>query len=263
MKKLISLAFLMLIVSVTFAQLGSKFNQSKVIGLQDSLLDRHTKDQANARFFQVSNADTIDGIYSIPQVDSIAASNLELANIKGYRLLGANIAAVPLGSVGSMNSTATALTDNTGIVMAFHITEATRVLGVKWIQGAAGTSVYDAYNGFVLFSASGGTYTRIDTTANSATLWTGAAYAVQTKAFTAQAILQPGVYILEIIPNWSTANTVVTIYGFSGANSSTNAMFTNSNKLVGTITSQTSAPSSLTGASITGTSVYPAVWLYK
>jgi len=67
MKKLFIIAFLMLIVSGTFAQLGGfgKTTVAKVIGLQDSLNVRITQDEADVRYPQISElVDPTPLIYS-------------------------------------------------------------------------------------------------------------------------------------------------------------------------------------------------------
>lgn len=136
--------------------------------------------------------------------------------------------------------------------------------GIKYWLGASGVFTGDSFNGFALYTYSGGTLTQVATSANDETIWKGTGNAYQTIPFTGSYVASAGLYFVAFLFH-SSATTTSPTFGI-GASVATGGMqsgdFPNSAKLSATQTSQTTLASTKAMSAITVTTLRPWIGLY-
>lgn len=198
MKKLLSIMILLLIASVSFAQLGLNKSYSKT---ESDLRYNKVSDNVNPHdsvYFK-------DETYSKGQVSDMASLASEPSLLRQFRMFFPNVVAIPFSAYSSP-SLGGAYTDARAYAVQFVIEDTIQVNKIGYGTGvAAVTYVSDEYNGLGLYSYSAGTATKIDMTANDGTMFNTAGYFE--KSLTTSHTLLPGVYYVRVLSNSSSAAT--------------------------------------------------------
>lgn len=130
--------------------------------------------------------------------------------LKSLQAFGSPIVALPVSANGVLMASNADLVDGQLEGIGFYLPVATTITGVRWVQPTSGTYNADNYNGFKLYSISGTTYTRQDSTANDGAIWKPTAYALASKVFSKGATIYPaGAYYISFIWNTSDASPAV------------------------------------------------------
>ena len=87
------------------------------------------------------------------------------------------------------------LADQTAYFSLIYVNRTMTVTGIKWWQSTQGSYTANNYNGWALYSLSGGTATLIDNTTNDGNIWK-ATQSVASKAFPSTHALSEGVYVI-------------------------------------------------------------------
>lgn len=143
-------------------------------------------------------------------------------------------------------------------LIATYIPVACTVTGVKWFQVTQGNYTANNYNGVGLYSYSGGNLTLVASSTDDGNIWKAAA-GLGSKAFSSTYNASAGIYFVGLLYSRSAQTTAPAILKSSstGMWSAANDMdFTNSAKLFGNISSQTSLPASPTMSGVTGISSF-------
>lgn len=161
-------------------------------------------------------------------------------------------------------NTSSGLTDNQIRYTAVYLNKAQTLTGVKVYVRTAGNYTGDQTNAVALYSYSGGTMTKVAESANTATLWTSAANAIQTIAFSSTYAAQPGIYYVGILYNNSAQTTAPALATGTALNNLAMASldFTNSAKLYGTVNTQNSFPATQAMSGVTGATAPTWVAVY-
>jgi hypothetical protein len=197
---------------------------------------------------------TVDVDY-LQQDMSLVAYQVMGSSIKGYNL------AVP--NVNSITAN-TALGTGQLLLYPIYIPKTTTITGVKWYQGTQGAYTANNYNGVALYSVSGGTLTRVDSSANDGNTWKATSGAWTSKAFSSTYSAAAGIYYVAALYSSSAATAAPQI----GAGAATLAAavkyfdFTNSLKLNYAIASQTLLLSTISASSTQVTTANYAFYLY-
>lgn len=184
---------------------------------------------------------------------------------KAFTLLGSTIKAEPvLGNITRAQLSLT-MTDQDQLFMVVYLPVAATITGVKWWQVTQGSYTANNYNGWQLYSLSGGTLTTIDSTVNDGTIWKGTGSTLQSKAFSTTHALAAGVYVVSALYCRSAETTAPAIARFTGPISSSvsSVDFTNSVKLYGKIPSKTAMVSptqAMSGINTTSDQFYGALY---
>lgn len=212
-------------------------------------------------YMVTSNNDTIPPYFKdehLVDVQEIATDN---TLVKGLQALGSTVVAMPIGIAELYGGTLT-LTDGQAVYQAFYITQSATITGVKFPQRTQGVFTGDNFNGCALYSVSGGGYTQVAITSDDANIWKNSDYALGTAAFTSTYAASPGIYMVAILYNSSAQTTAPVIYNSGGIGSLNSLMLTNSNQVVGTVSTQTTLPSGETGSDVTSSGYILGIWLY-
>jgi len=215
------------------------------------------------------------------KLDTLSDAELELASTTFYNkteidalktpsnflealtALGTTIKATPIGvNINSLMNGTSALVDGAIYLIAFYIPKAITSTGINFVLNTAGNFTADNYNGFGLYSISGGTLTKITETATDGNVWKTTAYTLGSKAWPTPQTLAAGVYFVALHWNASATTTAPSIYTWGTLSSNHALILSNSNKISGYLTSQASLPSSTTGSAQTVNSVIHGVWMY-
>jgi len=268
MKKLLSIMILMLIVSVSFAQLGGKTTISKVTGLQTALDAKAdtsivlTQTEADATYLQLTDTIPFSSIaYNKTEVDSIihVANQNPISKLK-YLLDGSTVT-FPVAMTTWLTATGV-FTSQRFYYMLIEVPDSTRYTKFHWVLQSQGAFTESDYNGFGIYSvASNGTFTKIVETANDASVFKTAVDALGTKALPSPIILPPGVYAIGWLYCSSAQSAVVGYYGSSVLVPATSVLFSNSIKLGGFIATQTSLPNSFAASAATQYNSIPFIWI--
>ena len=155
------------------------------------------------------------------------------------------------------------LYDGKALWTLFYLSDTTDVTGVGYMLSTQGNYTADNYNGFAIYSVSGTTYTKIDSTANDGNLWKTAANTTAVKAFSAGPHeLNPGIYYVFLVYNNSAQTTAPKLYYNNDLANAAFAGLTGTNKIQGVVNSQTTPPATETGGDVTADLEIPAIWLY-
>lgn len=162
--------------------------------------------------------------------------------IRAIQALGSVIDSQTVGIDIINATTGQSLSDGTAHYMAVYIPKQTTITGVKWIQRTQGSYTADNNNYVALYSYSGGTMTRVAISTNNGNLWKGTANTIQSEAFTGTYDAAPGIYFVGFLYNNSAQTTAPTIGGVATGSAIPGLDLTNSAKLYGFVTSQTTLP---------------------
>lgn len=199
------------------------------------------------------------GDISIVGLPSVATDQLAM------EALGSPIKAETVGQKLGYSNVSTALVDGQIKYTAAYLPNAQTLTGIKLYVRVLGVYTGDNNNRIGLYSYSGGVLTLVASSANSATLWTSAANAVQTIPFSVPYVATAGVYVVGFVYNNSVQTTAPALAsGVALSNlvmASTVWGFTNSAKLYGT-SSGTDLPASINMTAITASVIPSWVALY-
>lgn len=183
-----------------------------------------------------------------------------------YRLMGSSIKSIsPSARRMSDITTSYTLSNGTMLLCAVYVPENVTVTGVMWYQRSSGSfSGTTIYGAFGLYSQGNGVLTLIASSTSSSTLWTATSNTVQKKAFSSTLLIDSGVYYIGALGYASSTFSSPSI----GASESVlnisvqSFTMTNSNKLVSTLSSQTSLPTSVSMSATTAIVACPFLSLY-
>lgn len=186
-------------------------------------------------------------------------------DLLAYQALGSPIFSETVGQRLQYSNVSTAMVDGQIKYTAVYLPKAQTLTGIKVYVRVLGVYTGDNNNRVGLYSYSGGTLTLVASSANSGTLWTSAANAVQTIAFSSTYAAAAGIYYVVFLYNNSAQTTAPSLASAVALNNlvmgSTVWGFTNSAKLYGTSTG-TDIPSSIAMSSITSSVIPSWVALY-
>lgn len=204
-----------------------------------------------------TNIKTLDGVTLLGTSDLTAESIL----LKTMRALGANFIA-QTWDLHYSTTTAFTLVNQELDFTAIYIPYDTTITGVQWLQTVNGSYTANNYNGVGLYSYSGGTLTLVASSTDDGNIWQQGGTGKKSKAFSSTYAATAGVYFIATLYCRSAQTTAPTIA--SKANmAAINTLLTNSAKLSGYRTSQTSLNSpSVASSSLTEQSLYPWVAVY-
>lgn len=184
--------------------------------------------------------------------------------LKSLRGLGGTIRALPIVPMMSF-TVGQALSDAVSRWTIIRVDETFSCTGVMTMQETQGVYTGNAYNGLALYSISGTTYTKIDTTANDANIWTAADDAIITKTWAGGAhTLTPGYYIIMLVYNQSAQTTAPKLYGaYNPMWAFYNTYLPDAKEVMGTISAIATPPHPTTNAAaITASTTAMFVALY-
>lgn len=215
---------------------------------------------ANSQWIKKSNG-TI--AYSSSSGDSIFFSGGN-ESVKAYQYGGSPILGESLNFPLFICNTAASLVDNTVRFMAVWLPSSATITGVRVYVRTLGNYTGDNNNKVGLYSYSGGTLTLVASSTNSSSLWTSAANAFQTIAFSSTYAAQPGLYFVALLYNQSAQTTAPALAGGTALNNVAMATMlgTNSIKFIGTLSGQNDLPSTQASSGITGSTASYWVALY-
>lgn len=181
----------------------------------------------------------------------------------GYQAMGSAFLTEAIGVPIQTANTSSNLTDNQIRFTAVYLPATKTVTGVKVYVRVLGSYTGDQNNRVGLYSYSNGTLTLVASSANSSSLWTSAANAFQTIAFSSTYAASPGIYFVALLYNNSAQVTAPAIASGVALNNAAMATlgFTNSAKLYGTLNGN-DIPSSQVMSGVTATTVTTWVAIY-
>lgn len=166
--------------------------------------------------------------------------------------LGSTIKAEPVGmNYTDITSTRT-LSNQQFLLVATEIKKAQPIAGVLWYQSVQGDYATTAENRVGLYTYSGGTYTLVASSTHDGDLWKAASNTFGFKYFSSPYLASVGTYFIGALWNRS-AQTVAPVIGVKASAINAAALapgLTNSAKVVGVITGQTTLPSSFSATSV-------------
>lgn len=186
-------------------------------------------------------------------IDSTAAAYQALGSTIKFQTIGLSLDRITLTANHSNQSF---------VIQAVYISTDTTITGVKWYQGVQGSYTANNYNGVGLYSYDGaGNIDLVASSTNDGDIWKATANGIREKAFSAPYAATAGIYYIGFM--WC-RSAVVTVPTFGVAATLTNAGvnsgdFTNSAKMEGFNSPQTSLPASIAMGSITAGGGY--IWL--
>lgn len=206
MKKLFILAVMAIISSAAFAQLGAPLTVAKGDARYTKITDLFTPTSFDTVLVTgKATAPTKAAGTNTNDVATMAALQAENeAWSSGFLNFTGNVG-MPVAWASYMLQHS--LTDGFLKIVAVKVTKPCTATGVKWIQSVAGDYTADNYNGVVLFSISGTTYTKIAESTNDGNIWKATSNTVGSKAFSSPVGLVPGVYYVGVIYNQSAVTT--------------------------------------------------------
>lgn len=202
------------------------------------------------------------------QSDLVSAlSAKDNTDLLAYAALGSAIKSETVGQKLQYANVATNLVDGQIKYTAVYLQNAATITGVKFYVRTLGVYTGDNNNrvGLYSYNNTNGNLTLVASSANSATLWTSAANAIQTVPFSSTYAAAAGIYFVAYIYNQSAQTTAPGLASGVALNnlamSSTAMGFTNSAKLHGTSTG-TDLPASILSSAITASAIPSWVSLY-
>jgi hypothetical protein len=179
-------------------------------------------------------------------------------------LLGSTIKASPIGLNIEHLTTTAALADNLARFVVVKLSVPRTITGVRWLQGVQGSYTADGYNGVGLYSISGGTMTLVASSTNDGNIWKAASATMTNKDFATPYPAAAGVYVIAALYCQSAESTAPTIAAATALFSSNIQTwdFTNSVKLVGQLSGQTSLPSPQAMSGVTANFLRHGFFLY-
>lgn len=178
--------------------------------------------------------------------------------------LGAGIIAESYGVPRVLGSVALSFVDGTALFIAVVIHKSATVTGVGWIQTTAGNYTADNFNGVGLYTYSGGTLTQVAVSVNDGNIWKQTSNTVGRKAFSSPYAASPGVYFIGALYNSSAQTTAPSIAGSPNHISVAGMIndLTNSAKITGARTAQTTLLSSESMTNLSGSQQHRYFFLY-
>jgi len=180
---------------------------------------------------------------------------------KTIKKLGGDVDVVPIAMQISGASASLNLNDAQILWALCEVVDSVTVNSITYNQAVAGTSTFDAYNGFGIYSISGTTVTKIAETTTSSTMFTQTANSNITVTFPSSYTLVPGYYYIAILGNWSIAGTLPALYSVNIGWLLPNIALTNGLKICGQTTTQAALPSTIQTSSIIASNYCPGVIL--
>lgn len=196
----------------------------------------------------------------------LVEGTVSVQEIDVFSELGSSIKGQVYGMTpNSVTGNAGGLSDGTlGFIVVPIDTDCT-ITGVMWAQNAQGVYTADNYNGIGLYSYSAGTLTKIAESTDDGNIWKGSTATLQTKNFSSPVAVTAGLYFVAFLYNSSAQTTSPSIAGQS-SNAFIAAVFsldfTNSAKLRGSVSSQTTLPATQAMSGVTAVTSYPWFALY-
>jgi hypothetical protein len=186
----------------------------------------------------------------------------EISIVDLYRRMGSSLKAMtPPGFTLEGMSSGLAISDGAQYFYIFYLANPDTLKGVRWYQRIQGNYTGDNYNGFALYTLSGGTATLVDSTANDANIWKGTSNTFQNKDFVIPYYATEGFYMISFLSNWTTTPGTVPQLG-AGVQLPSGAIhafdFTNDFKIAGNAVSRNNLHTSV--ALSTLTNVAPVVF---
>jgi hypothetical protein len=132
-----------------------------------------------------------------------------------YRRLGSTTKAIAPHGLNLNNITAnTTMSDGVTVFHTFYLDRADTLKGVRWFQRTQGVYTGDNYNGFGLYTMSGGTLTLVDSTTNDANIWKASTNTWTSKDFVTPYAASEGFYVIAYLYNVSgSASTAPSLGG--------------------------------------------------
>lgn len=244
--------FKIVIVIAAFIALGAvtPLRISDVVGLYTELANRpKISDGVNPW----------DYVYSKKQVQALPIQEQLIVGLQNY---GSTVKALPFGvTMSDLFASTTTLLDGVIFDAYVQIKDTVSITGVGWVQQTTGAYTADNYNGWAICSTTGGVDTKIVETANDGNIWK-AAVGVAQKAFPAPQVLLPGNYKILALYNTSAPTTAPIIYAHTAVSGNIIYLLPNSQKMTGTLTAQTTMPSTVTNSGLTNATNYLGFYLY-
>jgi len=254
MKKLIFSMLFVLIGLATFAQLGGYLTVKKANSLYPQIDQGF---QLKDTFYTETESRAL--FYTKKQVQSLPIQDELVSGLQSY---GSTIKALPYGiALPHLFASNSTMVDGTLWDIYVQIKDTVTITGVGYVQHTQGAYTADQYNGFAIYSTSGGTDTKVVETPNDGNLWKAAAGNV-TKAFTTPQVLLPGNYKICAVWNASATTTAPVVYTHTGVSANITYLLPNSQKITGTVTSQNTMPSTIANSSLTSQSTSLGIYLY-
>lgn len=156
------------------------------------------------------------------------------------------------------------IADGNQYFMPIYLQKADTIKGVSFYQRAQGAYAADNYNGFALYSYSGGTLTLIDSTANDGNIWKGTANSWQSKDFVNKTLCQKGLYYISLVYNTSLQSTQPTMQSFGSVAGTNYTLMPNGNgyKIYGNATGRSTPVSSQALSALTALLNNPFLLIY-
>lgn len=183
--------------------------------------------------------------------NTITISNVDDI-IRSYQLEGSSVIAQPVGYNIALISQSSGIGSGEIRGNAVYIGKAATLTGVKMFTVTAGIYTANNFNGLGLYSYSNGVCTLVATSGNLPNFWKGTPGALMTIPFTAPYAATPGLYFIGLQYSSSTETKAPRLGGIQAF--ATPLDFTNSAKIVFTLTGQTTQPTSfnMSDAGISG-----------
>lgn len=186
-------------------------------------------------------------------------------DLLAYQALGSAILAETVGQKLAYANVSTNMVDNQIKYTGIYLPKAATLTGIKVYSRVAGSYTADNNNRVGLYAYSGGTLTLVASSANSGTLWTSAANAVQTIPFSSTYFAVAGIYFVAYLYNQSAQVTAPALASCVAQNnlamSGVALGFTNSAKLHGTSLGN-DIPASIAMSAITASVIPSWVAIY-
>jgi len=203
----------------------------------------------------IGNA-TVDVDYLQQDMSMVAYQAMGSNSMKAYNL------SVP--NISSINLSYNTITSGLFLLYAVYIPKTTTITGVRWFQTVQGNYTANNYNGVALYSVSGSTLTRVDSSANDGNIWKTSSNTWGSKAFSNTYSAAAGIYYIGMLYSSSAQTTTP---GFGATTISVNANvktfdFTNNLKPAQFQSSITILPTTISAGSTTASSNNVALYLY-
>lgn len=208
----------------------------------------------------LADSGVYDGGYVTPTDLDAIDNNL----LKGMQNLGSTVVALPMACIIPLTTLAS-FVDGEEEYLMFYFSKPQTITGVKFVASTGtGDFTGDKYNGFKLYSVSGTTYTRVDSTANDHTIFETPQYTVGTKAFVGGATLYPaGNYVVGMIYNESAHTTIPKMSVNYPMGSATKHFMQNTHRLYGLVAGDNDdLPVTITTGDVSDGVINWGFWLY-
>lgn len=260
MKKLFLFVFILVLAILSYAQVPVKPNQPYVKTV-DANTYFGTKISNDTLFLKVSDAISATSYFYTKQQTQALLINTQL--IVGLQSYGSPLKALPFGvTMSDLFSSNSTMVDGTLWNMLLEVKDTITVTGVGYVQHTQGAYTSDQYNGFAIYSTTGGTDTKVVETVNDGNIWKAASNSKVEKAFATPQVLLPGNYKICAVWNASATTTAPILYTHTGVSANITYLLPNSQKISGTVAVQNSMPTTIANSSLTSQSNFLGIYLY-